>query len=97
MEFKNKQYDGPFEIVMVELQIVNQILRGILYFPSTKFKRPHPIIIYFHGFPQLFTLQELARNYQYLLEQGYALLIFNFRGYNPVSYTHLTLPTILLV
>ena len=82
MEFKNKQYDGLFEIVMVELQIVNQILRGILYFPSTKFKRPHPIIIYFHGFPQLFTLQEIARDYQYLLEEGYILLLFNFRGYN---------------
>jgi len=82
MEFAKKQFDGPFEVVMVELQIENQILRGILYFPSTKFKRPYPIIIYFHGFPQLFTLQEIARNYQYLLEEGYILLLFNFRGYN---------------
>ncbi len=82
MEFAKKQYDGPFEVVMVELQIEDQMFKGIMYFPPSKFKRPHPIIIYFHGFPQLFTLQELARNYQYLLEEGYALLIFNFRGYN---------------
>ncbi|MBY9018523.1 MAG: alpha/beta fold hydrolase [Candidatus Lokiarchaeota archaeon] len=82
MEFAKKQYDGPFEAVMVELQIEDQMFKGIMYFPPNKFKRAHPIIIYFHGFPQLFTLQEIARNYQYLLEQGYALLIFNFRGYN---------------
>jgi hypothetical protein len=46
MEFAKKQYDGPFEVVMVELQIEDQMLKGILYFPSTKFKGPHPIIIY---------------------------------------------------
>ncbi|MHA1107429.1 MAG: alpha/beta hydrolase family protein [Promethearchaeota archaeon] len=82
MEFAKKQYDGPFEVVMVELQIGDQMLKGIMYFPPSEFKKPHPIIIYFHGFPQLFTLQEIARNYQYLLERGYILLIFNFRGYN---------------
>jgi len=82
MEFAKKQYDGPFEVVMVELQIEDQMFKGIMYFPPSKFKEPHPIIIYFHGFPQLFTLQEIARNYQYLLERGYILLIFNFRGYN---------------
>ena len=84
MEFAKKQYDGPFEVVMVELQIEDQMLKGILYFPSTKFKGPHPIIIYLHGFPQLFSLQEIIRNYQYLLECGYVLLLFNFRVINLV-------------
>ncbi len=72
MEFKNKQNDGPFEIVMVDLQIEDQVFRGILYFHSSNFKRPHPIIVYFHGFPQITPLQEIARNYRYLLEKGYA-------------------------
>jgi len=63
MEFAKKQFDGPFEVVMVELQMEDQILRGILYFPLSKFIRPNPIIVYFHGFPQLFTLQEIVKNY----------------------------------
>lgn len=84
MEFGKKQFDGPFEGVMVELQIEDQMFKGILYFPPSKFKRPHPIIIYFHGFPQLFSLQEIIRNYQYLLECGYVLLLFNFRVINLV-------------
>jgi alpha/beta superfamily hydrolase len=67
---------------MVELEIDNQFLRGILYFPLDKFKKPLPIIIIFHGFPQLLTLNEIARIYQYLLEEGYIILVFNFRGYS---------------
>ena len=31
MEFTNKQYDGLFEVVMVELQVENQIFKGIIY------------------------------------------------------------------
>jgi dipeptidyl aminopeptidase/acylaminoacyl peptidase len=72
MEFKKKQYDRSFEIVMVESRIETEVFRGITYFPSSKFEKPHPIIVYFHGFPQITPLQEIARNYRYLLEKGYA-------------------------
>ncbi|GAJ09339.1 unnamed protein product, partial [marine sediment metagenome] len=30
---------------------------------------------------QLFTLKEIVRTYQYLLDMGYAFMVFNFRGY----------------
>ncbi|MFX0032724.1 MAG: alpha/beta hydrolase family protein [Candidatus Hermodarchaeota archaeon] len=81
MEFKEKQYDGPYEISEVEIENEGQIFRGLLYFPPESFKKPHPLVIYFHDFPQLFTLKEIVRNYQYLLEQGFAFLVFNLRGY----------------
>ena len=53
----------------------------MLYFPPTTFHKPYPLIIYFHGFPQLFALKEIVKDYQYLLDIGYSLLVFNFRGY----------------
>lgn len=81
MEFKNKQYDGPFEVSEIEIYISGDKLRGILYFPPDEFKKPYPLIIYFHEFPQLLSFQEIVKEYKYLLDMGYALLIFNFRGY----------------
>jgi len=81
IEFQEKQFDGPYEVSEVQIKIDDQILRGILYFPPERFARPYPLIIYFHGFPQLFTLEELIKNYDYLLNEGYSLLVFNFRGY----------------
>ncbi|MFX0017751.1 MAG: alpha/beta hydrolase family protein [Promethearchaeota archaeon] len=81
MEFKDKQYDGPYEVSEIEIHNEGQIFKGILYFPRENFKKPYPLIIYFHDFPQLFTLIENVRNYQYLLEIGFAFLVFNFRGY----------------
>ena len=81
MEFKEKEYDGPYEVARVEINNQNQIMRGILYFPPKNFKKPYPLIIYFHGFLQLFSLEEIVKNYQYLLDSGYAFLSFNFRGY----------------
>ncbi|MFX1496097.1 MAG: alpha/beta hydrolase family protein [Promethearchaeota archaeon] len=82
MEFKEKQYDGTYEISEVEIQNEGQIIRGILYFPPESFTRPYPLIIYFHDFPQLFTLKEIVIEHHYLLELGFAFLVFNRRGYN---------------
>jgi len=81
LEFKEKQYDGPYEVSEVELENEGQIFRGLLYFPPESFKKPHPLVIYFHDFPQLFTLKEIVRNHQYLLEHGLTFLVFNLRGY----------------
>ena len=81
MEFKNKIYDGDFEVAEVSIENKGQVLRGMLYFPPEKYKKPYPLITYFHGFPQLFALKEIVRNYDYLLNLGFAFLIFNFRGY----------------
>lgn len=81
MEFKEKQYDGPYEISEIEIENKGQIFRGILYYPPESFKKPYPLIIYFHDFPQLFTLKELIMEHQYLLDLGFAFLVFNFRGY----------------
>jgi len=81
MEFSDKQYDGPFEISEIEIHNEGEIIRGILYFPAEKFQKPYPLIIYFHEFPQLFSFQEIVKDYKYLLKMGYAFLMFNFRGY----------------
>ncbi len=78
MEFENKQFDGPYEVSEIE---IDQMLRGILYFPPQSFKKPYPLIIYFHGFPQVFPLTEFIKRYKSMLDIGYSLLVFNFRGY----------------
>ena len=81
LEFEDKQFDGPYEVAEVSIDNEGQVFRGMLYFPPEKFKKPYSLIMYFHGFPQLFALKEIIRNYEYLLNLGFALLIFNFRGY----------------
>lgn len=81
LEFKDKQYDGPYEVSEIEIHNEGQIFKGILYFPKKDFKKPYPLIVYSHDFPQLFTLKEIVKNYQYLLEIGFAFLVFNLRGY----------------
>ncbi len=81
LEFENKQFDGPFEVAEVSIDNEGQTFRGMLYSPPEKYKKPYPLIMYFHGFPQLFSLSEIIKNYEYLLHLGYAFLIFNFRGY----------------
>ncbi|MFO7794669.1 MAG: alpha/beta hydrolase family protein [Promethearchaeati archaeon] len=81
MEFKDKQYDGKFEVFEIEIHNQGERIRGILYFPPNKFLKPYPLIIYFHEFPQLLSFQNIIRDYKYLLEMGYAFLMFNFRGY----------------
>ena len=82
MNFKEKQYDGLYEVSEVEFHIKNQIFNGLLYFPPESFQKPYSLIIYFHGFPQLHPLKEVVKSYQFLLDMGYAFLVFNFRGYN---------------
>ncbi len=79
--FESKQFDGPFEVSGIEIKNEGEIFRGVLYFPPTSFKKPYPLIIYFHGFPQLLTLPEIVKNHEYLLNK-YAFIAFNFRGYN---------------
>ncbi|MFX1594996.1 MAG: alpha/beta hydrolase family protein [Promethearchaeota archaeon] len=81
MEFKNKQFDGLYEVSEIQINNEGQIFRGLLYFPPQEFIKPYPIVIYFHGFPQLFTLQEIVKSYKYILDLGYSFLAFNFRGY----------------
>jgi len=81
MEFSEKQYDGPYEVLGVEITIQGEILKGLLYFPPKRFNEPYPLIVYFHGFPQLFSLKDIIKKERFLLEKGYALLVCNFRGY----------------
>jgi pimeloyl-ACP methyl ester carboxylesterase len=81
MEFTEKQYDGPYEVIGIEIHNDNQIFKGLLYFPPKPFQKPYPLIIYFHGFPQLFSLSEIVKSYKNLLDIGYAFFVFNFRGY----------------
>lgn len=81
MEFKTKQFDGPYEVSEIQINSEGEIFRGMLYFPPQSFQKPYPLIIYFHGFPQLFSLKEIVRSYAFLLDLGYAFLAFNFRGY----------------
>ncbi|TFG17816.1 MAG: hypothetical protein EU531_02250 [Promethearchaeota archaeon] len=81
MEFNTRQYDGPYEVSAVELDIEGQLLRGLLYFPRESYPKPYPLITYFHDFPQLFSLHQIVSNLEFLLEMGFSLLVFNFRGY----------------
>ena len=81
MEFKEKQYDGIYEVTAVEFQNENQVFRGLLYFPPESFQKPYSLIIYFHDFSQIHSLEELIKQYQFLLDLGYAFIVFNFRGY----------------
>ncbi|MFX1314303.1 MAG: alpha/beta hydrolase family protein [Promethearchaeota archaeon] len=81
LEFKEKQFDGPYEVSEIQINNEGQIFRGFLYFPPERFNKPYPVIIYFHGFPHLFTLKEIVKKYNFLLNLGYSLIVFNFRGY----------------
>ncbi len=86
MEFKEKQFDnlsGPsfYEVAGIDITNDGEIFKGVVYFPPESYEKPYNLVIYFHGFPQLFTLQEIIKSYSYLLDMGYALIAFNFRGY----------------
>jgi len=81
LEFENKQYDGPYEIAEINLESEGEKFRGMIYFPPKSFKMPYPLVVYFHGFPQLFPLIDIIKNYHYVLDNGFAFIIFNFRGY----------------
>ncbi|MFX1337076.1 MAG: alpha/beta fold hydrolase [Promethearchaeota archaeon] len=81
MEFKEKQFDGPYEVIEIEINNKGEIFKGMLYNPPEFIQKPYPLVIYFHGFPQIFPLQEIAKSYKYILDLGFAFMIFNFRGY----------------
>jgi alpha/beta superfamily hydrolase len=81
VEFEDKHYDGSYEVVALDIPNEGGIIKGLLYFPPKSYRKPHPIITYFHGFPQLFTLSEIISSYKFLLDLGYAFIVFNFRGY----------------
>ncbi|MBD3197848.1 MAG: alpha/beta fold hydrolase [Candidatus Lokiarchaeota archaeon] len=81
MEFDNKQYDGIYEVTEVEIHNDGEIVRGIMYFPPQKYNKPYPLILFFHGFPQILTFKEIIRNFQILLDEGFAVILPNFRGY----------------
>ena len=81
MKFENEQYDGEYEVCGIDIDIKGELFNGLLYYPPASFKKPYPLIIYFHSFPFTQALQELVRSYKYLLDMGYALIVFNFRGY----------------
>jgi len=82
MKFKEKQYDGKYEVSEVEFHNGNQIFNGLLYFPPDQYQKPYSLIIYFHGFPQLSSLGEIVKKYYFLLDKGYSFLVMNFRGYH---------------
>lgn len=81
MEFEEKQYDGPYEVSAVELDIEGQRLQGLLYFPKEIYPKPYRLITYFHDFPQLFSLHQIVNRLEFLLELGFSVFVFSFRGY----------------
>ena len=81
MEFKEKEYDGPYEVCGLDMYCEDELFNGVLYYPPVKYQKPYPLIVFFHGFPHLFTLQEIIRDHEFLLDKGYAFIAFNFRGY----------------
>ena len=81
LEFKDKQFDGPYEVAGIDIKNEGDKFKGVVYFPPTSFSKPYPLFIYLHGFPQIFTLQEIVKSHSFLLDEGYAFIAFNFRGY----------------
>jgi len=81
LTFEKKQYDGEYEVCGIDIDVKGELFNGVLYYPPTSFNKPYPIVIYFHSFPFTQSLQEIVRNYRYILDMGYALIVFNFRGY----------------
>lgn len=81
LEFEEKQFNGNYEVIQVDIENKGEIFKGLLYLPSLTSEKPYPLVIYFHGFPQIFPLQEIVKNYKFILDMGYAFLLFNFRGY----------------
>lgn len=80
--FKEKVYDGPYEVVEIQIENEGKIFRGIIYFPEEiNFKKPLPIIIYLPRFPQILPFSYIAQELEYLLKLGYALILINLRGY----------------
>jgi hypothetical protein len=78
---EQKTYDGPFEVSAIEISNEGEIFKGMVYFPPKEFSKPYPVILYFHEFPQIFTLSDIVKRYKFFLNLGYAFIAVNFRGY----------------
>jgi len=70
LKFENEQHDGEYEVCGIDIDIKGELFNGLVYYPPTSFKKPYPLIIYFHGFPFTQSLKEIVRNYKYLLDMG---------------------------
>jgi len=81
LNFESKQFDRAYEVCGIDIDIKGELFNGLLYYPPASFKKPYPLIIYFHSFPFTQSLQDIVRSYEYFLDMGYALIVFNFRGY----------------
>jgi len=80
--FKEKIFDGPYEVVEIQITNEGKNFRGIIYFPDkNKFKKPFPVIIYFQGFPQILPFFHIIQELKYLLNLGFAIILVYLRGY----------------
>lgn len=80
--FKQKIYDGPYEVAEIQITNERQLFRGIIYIPDErKFKKPHPVIIYLQGFPQILPFSYIIQDLKYLLELGFSIVLVYLRGY----------------
>lgn len=80
--FKEKIFDGPYEVVEIQITNEGKKFRGIIYFPyKNKFKKPFPVIIYFQGFPQILPFSHIVGELKYLLDLGFAIILIYLRGY----------------
>jgi len=45
LEFKEKQFDGPYEVIEVEINNKGEFFKGLLYYPPGSFQKPFPLVI----------------------------------------------------
>ena len=80
--FKEKIYDGPYEVVEIQITNEEKIFRGLIYFPDeNKFRKPYPVIVFLQGFPQVFPFSYIIQEHEYLLKLGFAVILIYLRGY----------------
>jgi pimeloyl-ACP methyl ester carboxylesterase len=80
--FKEKIYDGPYEVVEIQITNEEKIFRGLIYFPDEKkFRKPYPVIVYLQGFSQVFPFSHIIQEHEYLLKLGFAVILIYLRGY----------------
>lgn len=80
--FKQKIYDGTYEVAEIQITNEGKVFRGIIYIPDEKkFKKPHPVIIYLQGFPQILPFSYIIQELKYLLELGFSIVLIYLRGY----------------
>ncbi len=80
--FKQKIYDGAYEVAEIQITNEGKVFRGLIYIPDEKkFKKPHPVIIYLQGFPQILSFSYIIQELKYLLELGFSIVLVYLRGY----------------